>query len=326
MNNDDERWLPVERACPRELFTDRKRELEALYWWESIARKGMRPMAFLSPRRMGKTALLMEFYEHLFWDQKELVPFYFEVPKEGIRWRELSIRYAFEFVRQYLCFTLRERALAAPPVRTVGRRDLEALEPHVRKLEGALIVRLREEFLAAMTDPEDGPLWGRAHTMPFAINNWESPKTVTILDEFQWLDDRVIYPEGEIQRDLTGSYFTIASAYNGNLLVAGSALTIMARDVLGGGMNGRFSPYRLGPLSPDAALELALTCSEFYGVPTNLACAELICKSAQYNPYYVEVVFHESGRREGRVSARSDGRRDSAILARSLRGHLAPHQ
>jgi len=63
--------------------------------------------------------------------------------------------------------------------------------------------------------------------------------------------------------------------------------------VLGGGMNGRFTPWRLGPLPPEAALELALKCSAHYGVATNLECTELICRTAQCNPYYVEVVFRD---------------------------------
>jgi len=118
---------------------------------------------------------------------------------------------------------------------------------------------------------------------------------VTIIDEFQWLDDRVIFREDDLpHRDVTGSYFSIANAYNCNLVVAGSALTIMARDVLGGGMNGRFTPMQLGPLPAEAAVELALKCSDHYGVPTTLECVELICRSAQYSPYYIEVVFRDA--------------------------------
>ena len=290
MSDDGERWLPVKRACPRELFTDREWELKRLDKWEDVARRGSRAAALLSPRRMGKTAILMHFYEHLFWEQEELAPFYFEVPKEGLLYRELATTYAFEFMRQYLCFILRDRRLGAG-----GEANIESLEPYVRQVGGDLLEIHWPGFLEAMSRSDDRTLWNTAREMVYWVNEYCRPQVVTIIDEFQWLDDRVFRDAEKTKtcRDLTGSYFSIASAYNSNLIVAGSALTIMARDVLGGGMNGRFTPWPLGPLPPEAALELALKCSAHYGTATNLECAELICRTAQYNPYYNEVVFRE---------------------------------
>jgi hypothetical protein len=116
-----------------------------------------------------------------------------------------------------------------------------------------------------------------------------------MIDEFQWLNERTYWDEAQTRPmhiKKTDSFFPVAEDYLAPMLVAGSAVTIMARDVLGGGMNGRFGLMRLEPLSPEEGLELALRLARYYQTPTTLEAAEFLSHLAGGHPYYISAVFH----------------------------------
>jgi hypothetical protein len=115
-----------------------------------------------------------------------------------------------------------------------------------------------------------------------------------MIDEFQWLNERVYRDEARTQSipfKLTESFFPVAESRAAPMLVAGSAVTIMARDVLSGGMNGRFGSIHIEPLSLEEGTELALRLSCYHQIPTRLEAAEFLSRLAGGHPYYITAVF-----------------------------------
>jgi hypothetical protein len=117
---------------------------------------------------------------------------------------------------------------------------------------------------------------------------------IVMIDEFQWINERIYVDRKKtkpIHYKLTDSFFPVAERYRAPMLVAGSAVTIMARDVLSGGMNGRFGQMRLEPLSLEQGTELALRLARYHQIPTSLEAAEFLSRLAGGHPYYLSAVF-----------------------------------
>jgi hypothetical protein len=115
-----------------------------------------------------------------------------------------------------------------------------------------------------------------------------------MIDEFQWLNERIYWDEAQTRPmhiKKTDSFFPVAENYMAPMLVAGSAVTIMARDVLGGGMNGRFHTIHLEPLSLEEGTELALRLARYRQIPTSLEAADFLSRLAGGHPYYITAVF-----------------------------------
>ena len=97
------------------MFTDREREMaDLMKWVNRVGKKAGRSRALVSHRRYGKTALMERLYNRLFWERKDIMPFYFEL-HDGIHkiWdKELAKIYFYAFVRQFLAYRTRDASLA----------------------------------------------------------------------------------------------------------------------------------------------------------------------------------------------------------------------
>jgi hypothetical protein len=72
------------------------------------------------------------------------------------------------------------------------------------------------------------------------------------------------------------------------MLVAGSQVTLTAQQTLNGGLAGRFGKTRIGPLTPEAGMELALRLARHYDLPLTARLAYEVSRLAGGHPYYIE--------------------------------------
>ena len=65
-----------------------------------IAKKRGKSMALVSPRRLGKTAIMERFYNRLYRERDDVMPFYYELGESKIDFRTFSEEYYLGFLRQ----------------------------------------------------------------------------------------------------------------------------------------------------------------------------------------------------------------------------------
>jgi len=110
-----ERPDPIPERVGLGIFTDREYEMDSLMEWaQMVAEKWGRSQALVSHRRYGKTAIMERFYNRLFWERDDVMPFYFEIG-EGVRkisLKELAAKYLYAFLHQFLAYRIRDAELA----------------------------------------------------------------------------------------------------------------------------------------------------------------------------------------------------------------------
>lgn len=99
-------------TLPEKDFFGRKDELTTLYRITLEAEKGITQSSFLSgPRGIGKTELLKQLYNHLFWEQERVIPFYYCVNNGLLSVPDFSIDYLSRFICQRLAFENKDASL-----------------------------------------------------------------------------------------------------------------------------------------------------------------------------------------------------------------------
>jgi len=186
---------PIQERVDPEIFTDREEELGFLMGWvRGVAEKWEKSIALVSPRRYGKTAILERFYNRLFVEQDEVVPFYVSFAEFGSEEEEreqLSLRrfmyiYLHALVSQYVAFHLRDGGIVQDEL---GLEDLLGL---IRRHRGSIpMADLVERYVQHGLEEERFWAW-----LPSVVQftrrvlgyNERAPG-VLMIDEFQVLTD-----------------------------------------------------------------------------------------------------------------------------------------
>ena len=107
-----ERIFPVEELIKEGLFTNRNFELAFFEdWFKNIAEERSKSQALISPRRLGKTALLERLVNKVFLNEYDVAPFYYSREREVTTLRQFILHYATTFFRQYMAYLLRDPGL-----------------------------------------------------------------------------------------------------------------------------------------------------------------------------------------------------------------------
>ncbi|MEW5867194.1 MAG: hypothetical protein AB1774_10110 [Bacillota bacterium] len=290
------RILPVEEIVSEEEFTDRVeilRELEN--WYRNIKRRISSSLALISPRRMGKTAVLDRLVNTVFFKDYDVAPFYFKMKREETTLRKFLLEYYTTFFRQYIAYILKDPALYAnSEVDLKALLRLETSDERVRYIQ--------QEHIRVFVERHEERGWQDAR------NHWEdmikTPEflgailgvhVAVIIDEFQDMkfyiydaeDEREVDPKIHRSTDLTATYDRQSQSRRAPMLVSGSAVTMIFRTVMGGPLGGRFDFRYLKPMAIEdgAALMKRLLRARGSGITDELAV--YLSSRVNGHPYYV---------------------------------------
>ncbi|MCP4107254.1 MAG: hypothetical protein GY749_17215 [Desulfobacteraceae bacterium] len=280
-------WLEERMGNP-ELFTGRKKELSYfLNWTDRIKRKLSQSTAVLSRRKTGKTALLQRLYNLTFQKNDKVVPFYFEI-RESDQWlADFSREFLLTFVFQYIAFRTRKQEYLRYP-KTNYSRALEAARKE--KLEH-LNYYIEDAELAEKQGNADS-LWNIARDLPRLAAEHTGERVIQIIDEFQFLNRFIFRDKSCKDRigNLAGSYLGTAEYKNAPMLVAGSWVGWLSRDLLSM-LPGRFQFHYLEKLPEDEAVEMILKYSHIENIPVSEDIVPLMTGLAERNPFYISSLF-----------------------------------
>jgi len=269
----EEKILPVEEMLAYEEFTDRVELLRELdLWIKNIQRMASPSTAIISPRRMGKTALIDRLVNTVFFKPEyQVAPFYFRMKREDITLHHFLLEYMTTFFRQFISYCIQDP--------TLYNNKTIPLKKLLKFKNSNKAVNVAKEFMKSFLEMyqnsnyEDARnLWENSVNIPERLAAYSGTRVAVIIDEFQ---DMKFYvhnvDEEELKQirlerntntdlrgtDLTASYDRQSQSRKAPMLVTGSAVTLVFRTVMGGPLGGRFSFLYLKPLSiPDGAVLL----------------------------------------------------------------------
>jgi len=281
-------WLK-ERIGNPDLFTGRKKELAYfLNWIDRIKQEFSQSTAILSRRKTGKSALLERLYNIMFDNNDRLVPFYFEI-RETDQWlADFSEEFFLTFVYQFIAFgTRKAEYLDSSQMGSLGDAAATA-----RKEGFEYLGSVADKVLEMSRQEKTNRLWNTVRDLPRMTAAHYNLHVVQIIDEFQFINRFIFRDRACRDRigNLAGSYLGTAEYKNAPMLVAGSWVGWLSRD-LSAMLPGRFQSHYLERLPDDEAVEMILKYSHLENIPVTEETLPLMAGLTEGNPFYISSLF-----------------------------------
>ncbi|KPA14236.1 hypothetical protein MHK_005562 [Candidatus Magnetomorum sp. HK-1] len=281
-----------EKIGDPELFTGRYQEIKSMLKWVDMAKKKhARSTAMISRRKTGKSALMERLYNIVFHNNDGVIPFYYEI-KEFDQWiLNFSETFFLHFIWQYIAFKSRNTDYLEPInanydviIKAAKREGLDYLIDHI-------------ETVIYLTDAKkDHALWELVRDLPRHIASKQNETIIQMIDEFQYLNYFIYRDEACTRRfsDLAGSYFHTAEHKTAPMLISGSWVGWLLRD-LAKMLHGRFrKDYFLGNMPDHEAVETVFKYSRILQIPITNEVAQLMVNLTEGNPCYISALFYSS--------------------------------
>ncbi|MDM8550073.1 hypothetical protein QUF72_08355 [Desulfobacterales bacterium HSG2] len=280
-------WLKEKIGNP-DLFTGRKKELAYfLNWTDRIKREISVSTAILSRRKTGKTALLQRLYNITFQKDDGIVPFYFEI-KETDQWiGEFAREFFLTFVYQYIAFRTRKMEYFL-----YSKENYSQANKIARKEKMDYLARFISDAESADRNGNADSLWNMVRDTPRMVAQHTDERVLQIIDEFQLINRFIFWDRKKTRQadNLAGSYLHTCEYMNAPLLVAGSWVGWLSRD-LDEMLPGRFQFHYLENIPESEATEMILKYSHLEDVPVSEDTVPLIAGITEGNPFYIGALF-----------------------------------
>jgi len=280
-------WLKEKIGNP-DLFTGRKKELTYfLNWTDRIKREISPSTAILSRRMTGKTALLQRLYNITFEKDDGIIPFYFEI-RETDQWIvDFSVEFFLTFVWQYLAFKTRKQEYLG-----YSKDNLIRAGKAAKNEKFAYLSDMIEDVQVSVGNGRVDNLWNLVREAPRMVAWHYDERVVQMIDEFQFINRHIFRDRACRDRiaNLAGSYLGTAEYKNAPLLVAGSWVGWLSRDLLRM-LPGRFQFHYLEKLPDDEALEMILKYSHLEKIPVTEEILPVMAGLTEGNPSYISSLF-----------------------------------
>ncbi|MBV7330393.1 hypothetical protein KFU94_19525, partial [Chloroflexi bacterium TSY] len=276
-----------------EIFTDRSEFLE--YFYETARKAATRramSTVLLGQRRMGKTEIFRRVVNRLFFEQDPqspdaVVPVYFSFPDTQSDPLTFALKYVENFMRYYFAFHTRRPEII---------RDTMDIDRLIAEMEAARTVQPRISGLGRLlgwykpmregrtTNPQQD-----AVEIPRRISDSDDSTIVVFLDEFQ----NTHLPHDKFR--IVGYMQNAVESYTCPHFVTGSAMSILAREILGrGALFGRFRSKPIEELSGFWGAELVKRAAHYYDITVPEVMAPIVAERCGGNPFYIAAVVQQA--------------------------------
>jgi hypothetical protein len=290
---------PIFQTVPADEFTDREEIIGRLVRMAALTPRDITvSTSLVGRRRLGKTAVLEQVYNRLFWEQDAVVPIYFVFEDKPVTSTEFAEAYFTNFLRQFIAFRRKDDGMVRE-----RRGKLPELVQMARELgEESLIVRA-EIFLDFRENVEmpgvlhqliECAIHGPRHVMEYNRGKWlpETPIFV-MLDEFQ--EVMKIYYTSRTPADAVGMFQWAVEGRKCPHLVTGSAIRLINQEVLGtGALFGRFRYIEFPPLEDIFGLELVDRLAHKHNLTIQEPVAGYLVARCAGSPFYINCVISQA--------------------------------
>ena len=279
------------------VFVNREYELDLFWTWAtSVPKIAQNSFALVGLRRTGKTAILRQVFNRLFYEQKAVMPVYISFAAY-LRSQPITIDDFFEehfiaYLRSYLAFQYRTPDLFSPDITPLDLHDFAQEQSD----ELASTLYTRYERLMTQGTPHSLIKW--AINFPRGIARRHQIPTAIMIDEFQILTN--VYceaspwdnPKNQLTYDLTNGFQDASETRWAPLLVSGSSISMLVGKALGGMLSGRFKTRHLEPLSREHTHDLVARLGAQSKISVTKELAEAIWLLTLGYPYSIRSLMN----------------------------------
>lgn len=268
-------------TLPEKDFFGRREELANLYKLAIETEKGVSQNILISGYYgIGKTELLKQLFNQLFWGQSKVAPFYY-VPNNALLSASAFAKdYLIHFICQRLAFDIRDITLL-----NMDGLSIEKLESIIEEKKAVWAEKVLERYIADSKDPTDA--LRIALSAPYHTTLTTEVPVIIIIDEFQRLN--YLTMDGRTDSFLTSFFEKPMSFKKTQYIISGSKTELMEMP-----LSGHFSKIDLNNLSLDESSKLFSAVSDAYGIKKQIVPYLLINRLGG-NPFYIRCIAKTAG-------------------------------
>ena len=293
------RYPPIFQSVPADEFTDREEIIGMLVERATNTPRDMTLSAsIVGQRRLGKTAVMEQVYNRLFWEQTQVVPIYFNFESKPTTSTEFALVYFTNFLKQYVAFRLKDDDLARLEDERVNVDRLVSLaetleDDPITNYAGAMQYRLSSSTFS-LHEKLESAIYLPRKVMEYNRARWKPETPIFVmLDEFQNIL-LINYSDGKPAR-MTGLYQWAVEGRQCPHFVTGSAVRLINQEVLGtGALFGRFRYIEFPPMENVYGLELVEKLAFKYGLTIPEPVAGYVVTRCGGNPFYIRCVVMQA--------------------------------
>lgn len=292
--------MPLE-GIPAQEFQNRDEELAFLRRLADLRRDSLASnVLLLGGRGAGKTELLKQLHRHLFWDRKDVVPFYYSFKTAALKGATFARDYHTRFIKQYIAFVKKEPLLAGN-VST----PLQRLMPVISECGLDWMLEGIDDFQG---HAEGGDLYGQilaAVAAPAAAAARGGRAVIVMLDDFT--------AAGDLHEAARGDAPGLASIFEESMkdsrcphIVTGSPASRLETLFSDTSLYKNAERLRLAPLPDDAAAALFTSLLEKIHSGCDQDAALTMLRKLRGNPLYIRNMVKAAGKTKMKHLAERD--------------------
>ncbi len=271
--------MPLRAAAEKDFF-GRKEDLSNLYLRALESEKGSAQSIFLSGNKgVGKTELLKQLFNYLFWKQDKVAPFYYAVNSALLSVPEFSRDYLKRYLCQRLAFEKKESSFIH-----VEGVSIDGLAGILEERKVFWALEIIDRYIQCSDPLESLRL---ALNAPYQSVLSTGISVVVMTDEFQRLNN--LYVSSDAAAELINLFEAPLSFGKAPHLITGTRTEIQEMPIV-----GRLAKVTLQPLRIEDAAQMFSSELEKYGIKTETAPYALL-NHLGGNPFYVKCVAKEAG-------------------------------
>ena len=275
------------------VFVNREYELDLFWTWAtSVPKIAQNSFALVGLRRTGKTAILHQLFNRLFYEQKAVMPVYISFSEylyspEPITVDEFASEYFTWYMRSYLAFHYRK------PEFLRWRYKLRQLRQFAEQVSDDFATQWIEEYQQSVLESPPNSLAKWIITFPMGAAAIKNMPSALMIDEFQVLT-KVYNPKSGRHYDLTNGFQHASETRWAPLLVSGSSISMLVGKALGGMLSGRFKTRHLSPLSREHTHDLVARLGAQSKISVTKELAEAIWLLTLGYPYSIRSLMNST--------------------------------
>ncbi|MCP4110789.1 MAG: hypothetical protein GY749_35555, partial [Desulfobacteraceae bacterium] len=285
-------WV-IKSLVPEAVYTNRAEFLQYFHRAaHEAAHRRTSSTVLLGRRRMGKTEIFKRVVNRLFSEQDPrdplaVVPVYYSFPDTRMDEKRFAKKYLENFMRYYVGFYTRHPEWIHDEPE--GEKLLSLLEnarsqyPFTRTFD-VILNKYHSIICGDAVFPQE-----TAMNTPRRIADIDDTTIVVFLDELQ----NTRMPQFDFE--IVGWLQEAVESPNCPHFVTGSAMSILAREILGrGSLFGRFRSKEIEAMSEYWGAELVLKAADYYGAEVPEILAPVVAERCGGNPYYITAVIQQA--------------------------------
>lgn len=281
-------------------FIGRNHELESLYNIHSEVKRGIATSIFLSGQRgIGKTELLKQLFQLLYWKQHEAVPFFYTVNPAFASVYDFSMDYLNKFIRQWLSFQKKDVSLIH-----ANGLSTENLMHLAEKSDAHWAVDIIGNFLQVKTSADAAKLFFSAINTPYHSYLTTGMPVIVIIDNFQ--KTKEFYgPHSENNNNLWMLFEEVIKYRQAPHILTGSQTELQGMFFEKTSLGESLEFINLSGIDKSTSLKLFTSFCNSYGIAVDRESLSPFADLFNGNPFYIKN-FIQTLRKEGKNLSADD--------------------